>query len=144
MHTSIAIVRIRGSPDFSAFLTLHRFKKVRLPLVPGRNNVKDAVRYLRLACSDRQVSWWSLGCASQGKATSRYLHSGERRHHQQWQDHNSSEIGGFNMSSTSRPVIHSSLDSRHGSFCPCGSTVPRPLFELRLKKGTFRPEWLSL
>jgi hypothetical protein len=93
MHTSIAAVRIRGSPDFSAFPTLHRFKKVRVPLVPGRNNVKAALRYLRFECSDRLASWSSLGCASQGKATSRYLHSGERRHHQQWQDHISSEIG---------------------------------------------------
>jgi hypothetical protein len=48
------------------------------------------------------------------------------------------------MSSTSRPVIHSSLDSCHGKFCPCGSTVPRPLSELRLEKGTFRSEWLSI
>ena len=81
------LARFQRVPNFAPF------KKVRLPLVPGRNNVKDAVRYLRLACSDRQASWWSLGCPSQGKATSRYLHSGERRHHQQWQDHNSSEMG---------------------------------------------------
>jgi hypothetical protein len=31
MHTSIAAVRIRGSPDVSAFPTLHRFKRSTFP-----------------------------------------------------------------------------------------------------------------